>query len=188
MATEKEKMLAGELYDSGDAQLKKERLECRKVLKVYNDSDPEEFEKRDQLFKKLFKNFGKDAYIEPPFRCDYGSNISMGDRSYMNFDAIVLDVCEVTIGEDCLFGPGCRIITASHPLDYRARKNFGKEFGKPIKIGNDCFIGANVTILPGITIGDRVVIGAGSVVTKNIESDSIAVGNPAKVIRKNIQE
>ncbi|ORX63996.1 transferase hexapeptide repeat-containing protein, partial [Anaeromyces robustus] len=173
MATEKEKMLAGELYDSGDKQLVQERLECRKVLKKFNDAEPEEVEKRAEYCRNLFKKFGKDAYIEPPFRCDYGSNISMGDRSYMNFDTIVLDVCEVTIGEDCLFGPGCRIITATHPLDYRVRKNFGKEYGKPIKIGNDCFFGANCTILPGVTIGDRVVVGAGSVVTKNVESDSI---------------
>jgi len=184
MSTEKEKMIAGELYLSSDKQLVEERLQCRKVIKKFNDAEPEEIEKRTEICKNLFKHFGEDAYIEPPFHCDYGYNISMGNRSYMNFDTIVLDVCEVKIGEDTLFGPGCRIITATHPLDYKSRKFGGRELGKPVTIGNDCFIGANVTILPGITIGDRVVIGAGSVVTKNVESDTVVCGNPAKVLKK----
>ncbi|OUM60562.1 hypothetical protein PIROE2DRAFT_13643 [Piromyces sp. E2] len=175
--TEKEKMIIGETYNYNDPQLKRERIECRRILKKINDSDPEEEEKREEFFKKLFKKFGKQSYIEPPFRCDYGSNISIGDRCSINFNLTILDCTYVTIGNNCLFGPDCKIIAVTHPL---VEREFEKELTLPVKIGNDCFIGAGTIILPGVTIGDKVVIGAGSVISTNIESNSIVSGNPAK--------
>ncbi|ORX50051.1 trimeric LpxA-like protein [Piromyces finnis] len=166
--TEKDKMIMGETYNYNDPQLIKERIECRKLLKKINDSEPEEFDKRLDCFKKLFKKFGDQSYIEPPFRCDYGSNIS-------------IDCTYVTIGDNCLIGPDCKIIAVTHPL---VEREFEKELTLPVKIGDDCFIGASSIILPGVTIEDKVVIGAGSVVSTNIESNSIVSGNPAKVVGK----
>lgn len=183
MATEREKMLSGELYDSGDHDLVAERFACRILTKQYNDSAPDEEEKRNEILKKLLEKKGDKVNIEPPFRCDYGNNITIGDRTYMNFDTIILDCAKVTIGEDCLFGPGCKIITATHPMDYKIRKNFGKELAKEIKIGNDCFFGAGCIILPGVTIGNNVVVGAGSVVTKDVPSGIVVCGNPAKYLK-----
>jgi len=139
--------------------------------------------KRVEYCKKLFKNFGEQSYIEPPFHCDYGYNINIGKRCIFNFNNIILDCGKVTIGDDCLFSPNCNIITVTQPVNYKARKN-GMEYTKPIKIGNDCFFGAGSMILPGVTIGDRVITGAGSVIINDVPSDCIVSGNPAKIIKK----
>ncbi|KAK8800728.1 hypothetical protein WA158_000053 [Blastocystis sp. Blastoise] len=181
MSTEKEKMLRGEPYDSTDPQLVAERIHIRKLVKEFNNLDPEDTETYQKLFKEMIPNQGEKCFVEPPVNYDYGSNITMGEGVYMNFNSIILDVSPVHIGDHCLFGPRCSIYTATHPIDAEERKLY--EYSKAITIGNDCFIGGSTTICPGVTIGDRVVIGAGSVVCKDIPSDCVAAGNPCKVIK-----
>lgn len=175
-------MLAGELYNAADAELKQARNNARNILKQYNSSGATETERRVRLLKELIPVQGENLYIEPPFYCDYGSNIIAGENVYFNFDCVALDVCEVKIGNNCMFGPAVQIYTPLHPMNAVERAS-GLEYGKPIVIGNDVWVGGNATILPGVTIGDRCVIGAGSVVTKDIPPDSFAAGNPAKVIK-----
>lgn len=182
MKTEKEKMLNGELYDASDPQLTAERREARLLIKQLNDSSEDETPLREQTLQKLIGRAGKELWIEPPFYCDYGSNISVGDKVFFNFNCVVLDVMPVTIGSNVLFGPNVQIYTATHPLDWRERAKW-LEFAKPISIGSDVWIGGGAIICPGVSIGDRAVIGAGSVVTKDIPSDVFAAGNPCKVIR-----
>ncbi|ORX50048.1 isoleucine patch superfamily-like protein [Piromyces finnis] len=155
----------------------------KKIIKDIDKLEADDYKTRIKYFEKLFKKFGKGSYIEPPFHCDYGYNVSIGNRSMFNVFNVILDCGPVTIGNDCLFSPGCQIITVTHSLDYKERKN-GIEYTKPVKIGNDCFFGAGCIVLPGVTIGDRVVIAAGSVVSTDIESDCVVGGNPAKVLRK----
>ncbi len=184
MKTEKEKMLAGELYVALDPELDRERLRARKLMKQLNDSHADDRELHRKLLVELLGRCGEGVWIEPPFRCDYGSNIFLGDRVLMNFNCVLLDVCKIEIGDDTLLAPNVQILTATHPLDWRVRKNSGPELGKPIKIGSDCWLGGGVIVCPGVTIGDRCVIGAGSVVTKDIPDDNLAVGVPARVIRK----
>lgn len=183
MSSEKEKMLAGELYFANDPELLEMRLHARKIVKRINDSEPEENALREELFGQLFGASGKSLNIEPPFRCDYGSNIYLGDRVMINFGCIMLDVCEIRIDNDTMFGPNVQLYTAGHPIDWKLRSHEGPEFGKPIIIGSNCWLGGMVVVCPGVTIGDRSVIGAGSIVTKDIPSDCVAVGNPAKVIK-----
>lgn len=182
MKTEKEKMLGGELYDALDPQLSQERARCRDLCKRLNDSREDQAEERVRLLAELF---GKetDAWIQPPFYCDYGSNVSLGSKVFFNFNCVVLDVMPVTIGSNVLFGPGVQIYTATHPISAAERRTW-LEYAKPIIIGSDVWVGGGAIICPGVTIGDRSVIGAGSVVTKDIPSDVIAAGNPCRVIRK----
>lgn len=182
MKTEKEKMLSGELYNALDAALSKERLRTRLLLKELNDSGENEEEKRKRILKELLPNVGVHLWVQPPFYCDYGSNITIGDNVFFNFNCIVLDVMQVKIGSRTLVGPNVQIYTATHPMNFKERA-LGLEFAKPITIGEDSWIGGGVIICPGVTIGDRTVIGAGSVVTKDIPSDVLAAGNPCKVIR-----
>lgn len=182
MPTEKEKMLAGELYNAADPQLVVERRHARNLLKAYNDSLDEEQSLRRQLLSELLGAVGENAFIEPPFSCDYGANITLGNGVYFNFNCVVLDVCRVEIGDGAMFGPAVQIYTATHSVDYRERQT-GLEFGKPIKIGADTWVGGAAVICPGVTIGDRSVIGAGSVVVKDIPAGVFAAGNPCKVIR-----
>lgn len=169
MKTEKEKMLAGELYSAADPELVKDRTKARDYLK-------------DENFTELIPNAPENLYIQVPFSCDYGYNIHCGNNVYFNVNCVVLDVAKVTIGSNVLFGPGAQIYTASHPLDHVVRRTL--EFGCPITIGDDCWIGGGAIILPGVTIGNRCIIGAGAVVTKSIPDNSLAVGNPARVIKK----
>lgn len=183
MKTEKQKMLLGELYNATDAQLSSERRSARLLLKALNDSGDDEVEKRLNLLKKLIGKAGKDLWIEPPFYCDYGSNITVGDKVFFNFNCVVLDVMAVTIGNNVLFGPNVQIYTATHPMDWQERAT-GLEYAKSITIGSDIWIGGSAIICPGVSIGDRTVIGAGSVITKNIPPDVFAAGNPCRVIRK----
>ncbi|TGE23458.1 sugar O-acetyltransferase [Hymenobacter metallicola] len=182
MKTEKEKMLAGELYDALDAQLTQERTQARLLLKQLNDSGEDQTEERTHLLAQLLPQAGAGLWIQPPFYCDYGSNIRLGEKVFFNFNCVVLDVAPVTIGHRTLFGPNVQIYTATHPMDHQIRAS-GLEFAKPITIGDDVWVGGSAVICPGVSIGARSVIGAGSVVTKDIPADVFAAGNPCKVIR-----
>lgn len=186
MKTEKEKMLAGELYDATDEQLANERLKTRLLIKALNDTREDEVEERNRILKELIPNAGEGLWLQPPFYCDYGSNIELGEKVFFNFNCVVLDVMKVTIGSRTLFGPNVQVYTATHPMDHKERAA-GLEYAKPITIGEDVWIGGSVVICPGVTIGDRSVIGAGSVVTKDIPANVFAAGNPCKVIR-NLEE
>jgi len=183
MNSEKEKMLAGALYNAQDAQISEERLRARLLMKELNDSRADQLEHRNLIIKQLIPEAGASLWIEPPFYCDYGSNIKIGDNVYFNFNCVVLDVTYVNIGSRTLIGPNVQIYTAMHPMNFQERAS-GLEYAKPVTIGEDVWIGGSVVICPGVTIGDRSVIGAGSVVTKDIPADVFAAGNPCKVIRK----
>lgn len=182
MATEKEKMLAGELYDASDAQLVAERRHARDLTHTFNATSASEGPRRKQILTELLGAVGAHIGIEPPFFCDYGYNIYLGDNVFFNFNCVVLDVTRVDIGSNTMFGPNVQIYTATHPLEAAERRK-GPEYAKPIKIGCDVWVGGTVVINPGVTIGDRSVIGAGSVVVKDIPADVFAAGNPCKVIR-----
>jgi len=182
MKSEKEKMLAGELYNALDPQLSIERMNARLLIKQLNDSREDQVEERNQILKKLIPNAGKGLWLQPPFYCDYGYNIKVGDGVFFNFNCVVLDVAQVIIGSRTLIGPNVQIYTATHPMNYQERAT-GLEYAKPITIGEDVWLGGSVVICPGVTIGDRSVIGAGSVVTKDIPADVFAAGNPCKVIK-----
>lgn len=182
MKSEKEKMLTGELYDASDPELARDRLLARKRCHELNHSHPDDEETRRRIQSELFGSGGESVWLEPPFRCDYGSNIYLGEKVYFNFDCVILDVCEVRIGNHVFLAPGVHVYTATHPLDARLRRT--QEFGRPVTIGSDVWIGGGAMICPGVTIGDRSVIGAGSVVTQDIPADVLAAGNPAKVIRE----
>lgn len=186
MKTEKEKMLAGELYDATDEQLANERLKTRLLIKALNDTREDEVEERNRILKELIPNAGEGLWLQSPFYCDYGSNIELGEKVFFNFNCVVLDVMKVTIGSRTLFGPNVQLYTATHPMDHKERAA-GLEYAKPITIGEDVWVGGSVVICPGVTIGDRSVIGAGSVVTKDIPANVFAAGNPCKVIR-NLEE
>jgi len=185
--TEKEKMLNEEFYNASGEELTKEREYSKDLCYDYNHTRPSEKEKLKNIIKKLFKSTGENYKINPPFFCDYGYNISIGENFYSNYNLIILDVCEVSFGNNVFIGPNVGIYTAGHPVDVELRNN-GVEYGKKIKIGNNVWIGGNVTILPGVTIGDNVTIGAGAVVTKDIPSNVTAFGNPCKVHKKNKDE
>jgi maltose O-acetyltransferase len=186
MKTEKEKMIAGEYYLAGDPVLVKERRKAKNLLHRLNVIEYRLTKKAKEILTELIPNTGKSFYIEPPFHCDYGYNISCGNNVYFNVNCVVLDCAPVTIGSNVFFAPNVQIYTATHPLDAELRKTL--ENALPITIGDDCWIGGNSVICPGVTIGKGCVIGAGSVVTKDIPDHSLAVGNPAKIIRKLNQE
>lgn len=182
LKTEKEKMLAGEWYDASDAELTADRQRARQLTRQYNQTTEEEREKRTAILKELFGSTGEHIYIEPTFRCDYGSNIHVGNHFYANFDCVILDICEVRIGDFCFMAPGVHIYTAAHPLN-PAERNSGAEFGKPVTIGDNVWIGGRAVIVPGVTIGNNVVIAAGAVVTKDVPDGAVVGGNPAKIIK-----
>ncbi len=182
MKTEKEKMIDGDYYLAGDSTLIKDRRRAKNLLHRLNVTEYRLTKKAKEILKELIPNAGKNLYIEPPFHCDYGYNIFCGDNVYFNVNCVVLDCTKVTVGSNVFFGPAAQLYTATHPLDAELRKTL--ENALPITIGDDCWIGGNSVICPGVTIGKGCVIGAGSVVTKNIPDNSLAVGNPAKVIRK----
>ena len=182
--TEKEKMLAGEIYNATDPELLRELLETRERIHDYNALRPSETSKMKSILKKLLQHVGDDEIIiNQPFRCDYGRQISVGKRFFANFNFTVLDEACVTIGDDCFIGPNVSIYTACHSTD-PVERNTRQEWAKPVNIGNNVWIGGSVTILPGVKIGDNVTIGAGSVVIRDIPSNTVAVGNPCKVIKK----
>lgn len=181
MKSEKEKMLAGALYDPLDPQLRRERDRYRDLCLRLNVTREDQRQERRRLLAEIF---GKetDAWIQPPFFCDYGTNIVLGAKVFFNFNCVVLDVAPVTIGSNVLFGPSVQIYTATHPIRAAERRK-RLESARPITIGSDVWVGGGAIICPGVTVGDRSAIGAGSVVTRDIPSDVIAAGNPARIIR-----
>lgn len=181
--TEREKMLAGEVYCAVDSQLIADLQATRGVLHEFNSLHPSETQRMKEILKGLLGFVAdNDFIINQPFRCDYGKQISIGRRFFANFNFVVLDEAPVTIGDDCFIGPNVSVYTACHSTD-PVERNTRQEWAKPVTIGNNVWIGGSVTILPGVTIGDNVTIGAGSVVVSDIPSDTVAVGNPCKVIK-----
>lgn len=181
--TEKEKMLAGEVYSAIDPELIRELGETRERIHDYNNLRPSETSEMRAILKALLGHVADDEFIiNQPFRCDYGRQISLGKRFFANFNFTVLDEARVTIGDDCFIGPNVSIYTACHSTDPTER-NTRQEWAEPVTIGNNVWIGGSVTILPGVTIGDNVTVGAGSVVVSDIPSNSVAVGNPCKVVK-----
>jgi maltose O-acetyltransferase len=183
MRSEKDKMLSGELYNPFDPKLCVERREARLLVKRLNDTGDDQVEERKRLIEKLLPSAGEGAWIEPPFFCDYGSNITLGQDVFFNFNCVVLDVAPVRIGSRVLFGPAVQVYAATHPL-YAADRRAKREIGARIEIGDDVWIGGGVVICPGVCIGARSAVGAGSVVTKDIPEDVVAAGNPCRVLRK----
>ncbi|MHB0970583.1 MAG: sugar O-acetyltransferase [Thermoanaerobaculia bacterium] len=179
MATEREKMLAGELYDALDPELVELRRRARQLCRELNASEDDE--NRRALTTALFSSGGDTVIVQPPFYCDYGANIRLGERVFFNYNCVVLDVCEVSIGDFSQFEPGVQILTPLHPMDAASRR--AREFGKPVSVGSDVWVGAGALILPGVRVGSRTVIGAGSVVTRDLPDDVFAAGNPCRVIR-----
>ncbi|EII3003567.1 sugar O-acetyltransferase [Vibrio cholerae] len=180
--TEREKMLSGEYYDPSDAELVKSRLEARLLTEKLNQTSVSCPDKRVEIIKSLLGSTGNSIHIESTFNCDYGLNIHVGENFYANFGCVILDVAEVRIGDNCFIAPQVGIYTATHPIDPIQRNN-GLEFGKPIRIGNNCWIGGHATINPGVTLGDNVVVASGAVVTKSFGSNVVIGGNPARVLK-----
>jgi maltose O-acetyltransferase len=174
-------MVAGELYDALDPDLVAARALARDLCHAINATRDGEQHERQRLTRKLFAAGGDSVWLQPPFFCDYGANIELGERVFFNFNCIVLDVCLVRIGSFTLLGPGVQILTPLHPLEPELRRS--REFGKAVTIGADAWIGAGALILPGVTIGEGAVIGAGSVVTRDIPARCFAAGNPCRVLR-----
>ena len=182
--TEKEKMLAGMVYSATDGQLLEELNEVKEIIHIYNSLPPSDTEERFKILKGLLGGTADDEFIiNQPFYCDYGKQISIGKRFFANFHLTVLDEAKVTIGDDCFIGPNVSIYTACHSTD-PVERNSRREWAEPVTIGDNVWIGGSVTILPGVTIGDNVTIGAGSVVTKDIPANTVAAGNPCKVIKR----
>ena len=179
---QKERMLQGLPYKAWLDGLAEERLENKRKIYQYNNLQPDAFEKQDMLIKQILGKTGDNIHIEAPFHCDYGYNIEVGENFYANYNLIILDVGKVIIGKNAQIAPNVSIYTAGHPIHPESR-NSGYEYGIAVTIGDNVWIGGNVCIMPGVTIGRNVVIGAGSVVTKDIQDNVIAAGNPCKVIR-----
>ena len=190
--TEREKMLSGQLYDPNDEELIGLRVKAHRLSRDYNLTLETEEEKRRAILSELLPNRGEGSYIQGPVQIDYGCFTSIGKNSYANFNLTILDTCPVRIGDNVFMGPNVCILTAIHPLRWQERNLYRREdgvltdqeYGKPITIENNCWIAGNVTICGGVTIGEGCVIGAGSVVTRDIPSNSLAVGNPCRVIRE----
>lgn len=182
MKTEWEKMLAGELYDPMDPTLVTARDRARDLCQALNGTAEAKKEERRAILGSLFGSGGETVWMQPPFFCDYGTNIHLGERVFFNFNCVVLDVCEVRVGDFTLFGPAVQIYTPMHPFDAELRRK--EEFGKPVSIGDDVWVGGAAIILPGVSIGSRAVIGAGSVVTRDVPEGVFAAGNPCRVIRE----
>lgn len=179
--TEKEKMIAGELYHAADPELAKDRLRAQRLCREYNATTETQIPERAALIGELFGKTGAAPYVEPTFRCDYGYNIEVGDYFYANYDCILLDICPIKIGDNCMLAPRVGIYTATHPLDPYTRCIDGAEYGKPITIGDNVWIGANSVINPGVTIGNNVVVASGSVVIHDVPDNVLVAGNPAVV-------
>lgn len=180
--TERVKMLAGEPYDPFDSELVSARERARDLCQALNATRETEQNKRRRILSELFGAGGDTVWMQPPFFCDYGSNIELGERVFFNFNCVVLDVCPVRIGSFTLFGPAVQIYTPLHPLNAELRRR--EEFGRPVEIGSDVWVGGGALIMPGTRIGSRSVIGAGSVVTRDIPEGVLAAGNPCRVIRE----
>lgn len=182
MPSEREKMLAGELYDALDPELTAARERAHDLCLALNATRDGEADARRRIMRELFAAGGGTAWLQPPFHCDFGTNIELGERVFFNFNCVVLDVCRVRIGDFSFFGPGVQIYTPLHPLNAAQRRH--SEYGKPVEIGSDVWVGGGAIILPGVRIGSRAVIGAGSVVTRDVPEGVLAVGNPCRVVRE----
>lgn len=182
MRTEKQKMLAGELYDPLDLELVQARERARDLCQDLNATGERDLEARRSILKKLFGQGGDSVWLQPPFFCDYGQNVLLGERVFFNFNCVVLDVCQVKIGDFSQFGPAVQLYTATHPMNAELRRK--QEFGKSIEIGADVWVGGGAIICPGVRIGSKTVIGAGSVVTREIPGGVFAAGNPCRIIRE----
>lgn len=190
--TEKEKMLAGKIYDTSDEELAAMRLKAHKLSARYNGVFEDEEDIRNKILSELIPNIGKGTYMQGPIQFDYGAFTTFGENCYANFNFTVLDICPVTIGDNVFFGPNCMLATPVHPFRYQERNikykedgtAYDDEYAKPIKIGSNCWLASNVVVIGGVTIGEGCVIGAGSVVTRDIPANSLAAGNPCRVIRE----
>jgi maltose O-acetyltransferase len=182
MPTEREKMLAGDPYDPLDPDLVAGRARARDLCQTLNATREGDAEARRAVLGALFGRGGDTVWMQPPFHCDYGANIELGERVFFNFNCVVLDVCRVRIGSFSLFGPAVQIYTPLHPLDAERRRR--EEYGAPVDVGSDVWVGGGAIILPGVRVGDRAVIGAGSVVTRDVPDDTFAAGNPCRPIRQ----
>jgi maltose O-acetyltransferase len=181
MPTENEKMLAGELYDPLDPELVQAREHASDLCQALNATHERDQAERRRIVIELFGTGGTSVLMQPPFFCDYGSNIHLGERVFFNFNYVVLDVCTVTIGDFTMFGPAVQIYTATHPMNAELRRR--QEYGKPVTIGADVWVGGGAIICPGVTVGAGTVIGAGSVVTRDVPGGVFAAGNPCRVVR-----
>ena len=179
--TEKQKMLAGEFYNAGDLEIQADQAATREWMERFNLTTGLANDQRHDMLKERFFAVGEGAFIRPPFHCDYGYNIRIGRGVFMNFGCVILDVVEVEIGDMTQIGPGVQILTADHPRDPALRAQ-GLEFGRPIRIGRNVWIGGGALIVPGVTIGDDALIGAGSIVTRNVPAGATVAGNPARVL------
>jgi maltose O-acetyltransferase len=182
MRTELNKMLAGELYDPLDPDLVQARNRARDLCQDLNARGEADADAHRRILTQLFGRGGDSVWMRPPFFCDYGSNIHLGKRVFFNFNCVVLDVCRVSIGDFTLFGPAVQIYTATHPMNAELRRR--QEFAKPVTIGSDVWVGGAAVVCPGVTIGSKAVIGAGSVVTRDVPPAVFAAGNPCRVIRE----
>jgi len=181
VASEHQKMLTGQPYDPMDSELVAARARARDLCQSLNATREADEDERRRILTELFAVGGETVWMQPPFYCDYGANIELGERVFFNFNCVVLDVCPVRIGSFSLFGPAVQIYTPMHPLNATLRRT--QEFGKPVEIGSDVWVGGGAIILPGVRIGSRAVIGAGSVVTRDVPDGAFAAGNPCRVIR-----
>ena len=181
--TEWERLQQGLVYNDFDEDLFNRRVKAKKLFRAYNKTEDEETELRYNLMQQLFKEVGKNVWIEPDFKCEFGKNIKIEDDVYINFGCVILDCAEVTIGSHTLIGPNVGLYAANHSIDALERINGGC-YGKPIHIGKNVWLGGDVKVLPGVSIGDNTIIGTGSIVTKDIPSNVVAAGNPCKVIRE----
>jgi maltose O-acetyltransferase len=182
MPSEKDKMLAGQLYDPLDPELARARERARDLCQDLNATREADQDARRRILRALLGAGGESVWMQPPFFCDYGSNILLGERVFFNFNCVVLDVCRVTVGDFTLFGPAVQIYTATHPLNAALRRK--QEYAKPVEIGSDVWVGGGAILCPGVKVGSRSVIGAGSVVTRDIPEGVVAAGNPCRVIRE----
>jgi maltose O-acetyltransferase len=180
--SEKERMLAGELYDASDPELVAERERASGLTRRYNRTSAGDRTERRELLAELFGSLGDDCVVEPPLHCDYGYNVHVGENFYANVGCVVLDVCPVEIGRNCLVGPGVHIYTATHPLRREAGAK-DREYGKPVTVGDDVWIGGRAVLNPGVTVGDEAVVGSGAVVTGDVPEAVVVQGNPATVVR-----
>lgn len=183
MPSEKLKMLSGQPYDPMDAELSADRRRARLLCEALNATRDDEAAERARLLGELMPHAGPGLWLQPPFYCDYGSNITLGEKVFFNFNCVVLDVAPVSIGSHTLFGPAVQVYAATHPLSARERRA-GLEAGKPVMIGSDVWVGGGAIICPGVRIGNASVIGAGSVVTRDVPAGVLAAGNPCRVIRE----
>ena len=183
MPAEREKMLAGELYNPRDPELVADRERARELVRLYNQTGASDHESRKLLLRELLGSVGDSPAVEPPFRCDYGTQLTVGDDFFANFGCVFLDVCPIDFGDRCLLGPSVHVYTATHPLDPEVRAE-GREYGEPVTVGDDVWVGGQAVLNPGVEVGDRSVVASGAVVTRDVPAGVVVQGNPAEVVRE----